>query len=95
MMAPELLDVIRDAPNDFIRLGSTECSRPTVAHMLLSTSIWVFSVNASLVANAGNSNTIRVALLPENVDDTMYDVIASCMVRDGSVMMESRTALAD
>ncbi|KAL4125173.1 hypothetical protein PRIC2_008759 [Phytophthora ramorum] len=54
----------------------------------------VFSVNASgssLVADAGYSGTIRVALLPDDADDTVYDEFASCMVLGGSVSMESRT----
>ncbi|GMF22278.1 unnamed protein product [Phytophthora lilii] len=55
----------------------------------------VFSVNASgssLVADTGYSGTIRVALLPEDAkDDTVYDEFAACMVRGGSVSMESRT----
>ncbi|EGZ28365.1 hypothetical protein PHYSODRAFT_467340 [Phytophthora sojae] len=54
----------------------------------------VFSMNASgssLVADAGYSGTIRVALLPDDADDTVYDEFASCMVRGGSVSMESRT----
>ncbi|GMF37314.1 unnamed protein product [Phytophthora fragariaefolia] len=54
----------------------------------------VFSVNASgssLVADAGYIGTIRVALLPDNADDTVYDEFDSCMVRGGSVTMESRT----
>ncbi|KAG2505229.1 hypothetical protein JM16_009143, partial [Phytophthora kernoviae] len=54
----------------------------------------VFSVNASgssLVANGAYSGTLRVAVLPEDADDTVYDKYASCMVRGGSVSMESRT----
>jgi endo-1,3(4)-beta-glucanase len=54
----------------------------------------VFSVNASgssLVADAGYSGTLRVAALPEGASDTTYDEYAACVVRGGTVSMESRT----
>ncbi|KAG3093671.1 hypothetical protein PI124_g16507 [Phytophthora idaei] len=54
----------------------------------------VFSVNASgssLVADKGYSGTIRVAVLPEGAEDTLYDEYAGCVVRGGSVAMESHT----
>lgn len=55
----------------------------------------VFSVNASgssLVAASEYSGTIRIAVLPENVEATVYDKFAPCVVRGGSISMESRTA---
>ncbi|CAI5712723.1 unnamed protein product [Hyaloperonospora brassicae] len=53
-----------------------------------------FSVNASgssLVADDMYSGTIRVAVLPEGAPDTLYDDYVSCIVRGGTVSMESRT----
>ncbi|RMX65586.1 hypothetical protein DD238_001790 [Peronospora effusa] len=55
----------------------------------------MFSVNASgssLVADGGYHGTIRLAVLPEGAEDTVYDKYAPCMVRGGTVSMESRTA---
>ncbi|KAI9923141.1 hypothetical protein PsorP6_000355 [Peronosclerospora sorghi] len=53
-----------------------------------------FSANetgSSLVAEAEYSGTLRIAVLPENKDNTVYDQFASCIVRGGIVSMESRT----
>ncbi|CAH0477284.1 unnamed protein product [Peronospora belbahrii] len=54
-----------------------------------------FSVNASgssLVADCAYSGTIRIAVLPESAEDTIYDDFVSCLVRGGTISMESRTA---
>ncbi|KAI9906559.1 hypothetical protein PsorP6_004077 [Peronosclerospora sorghi] len=53
-----------------------------------------FSANetgSSLVAEAQYSGTLRIAVLPEDKDNTLYDKFSSCIVRGGIVSMESRT----
>ena len=54
-----------------------------------------FSANAlgsSLFADRAYHGTIQIAVLPEGADDTVYDKYVSCLVRGGTVSMESRTA---
>ncbi|KAE9105447.1 hypothetical protein PF010_g13015 [Phytophthora fragariae] len=94
----DIVDVDDSAPGKFvIHLNNSQTWVLYASDKSLSLRVEdsvVFSVNASgssLVADAGYSGTIRVALLPENADDTVYDEFASCMVRGGSVVMESRT----
>ena len=56
-----------------------------------------FSMNASgssLVADDTYAGTIRVAILPEGAADTLYDDYVSCIVRGGTVSMESRTGFS-
>lgn len=57
----------------------------------------VFSANfsgSSLVANKAFSGILRAAILPENADITTYDKYAECVVRGGTVSMDSRTQYA-
>ncbi|KAG6609938.1 Endo-1,3(4)-beta-glucanase 1 [Phytophthora cinnamomi] len=94
----DIVDVDDSAPGKFvIHLNNSQTWVLYASDKSLSLRVEdsvVFSANASgssLVADTGYSGTIRVALLPENADDTVYDEFASCMVRGGSVSMESRT----
>ncbi|KAE8958970.1 hypothetical protein PR002_g30697, partial [Phytophthora rubi] len=94
----DIVDVDDSAPGKFvIHLNNSQTWVLYASDKSLSLRVEdsvVFSANvsgSSLVADAGYSGTIRVALLPENADDTVYDEFASCMVRGGSVTMESRT----
>ncbi|KAG2772680.1 hypothetical protein Pcac1_g16645 [Phytophthora cactorum] len=46
---------------------------------------------SALVSNSAYTGTIRVAVLPENDDEGVYDDYASCVVRGGDVSVQSRT----
>ncbi|RLN87659.1 hypothetical protein BBJ28_00001137 [Nothophytophthora sp. Chile5] len=46
----------------------------------------------ALVADAAYTGTLRLAILPEDADENIYDEYASCIVRGGTVSMESRTS---
>ncbi|KAF1795349.1 Endo-1,3(4)-beta-glucanase [Phytophthora cactorum] len=47
---------------------------------------------SALVSNSAYTGTIRVAVLPENGDEGVYDDYASCVVRGGDVSVQSRTS---
>uniref|UniRef100_M4B6U6 glucan endo-1,3-beta-D-glucosidase n=1 Tax=Hyaloperonospora arabidopsidis (strain Emoy2) TaxID=559515 RepID=M4B6U6_HYAAE len=49
------------------------------------------STGSALVASAASTGTIRLAVLPKNIDQGVYDKFASCVVRGGEVSVQSRT----
>uniref|UniRef100_A0AAV1VLF5 glucan endo-1,3-beta-D-glucosidase n=1 Tax=Peronospora matthiolae TaxID=2874970 RepID=A0AAV1VLF5_9STRA len=57
-----------------------------------SASFSIDSTGSALVASAAYTGTLRVAVLPQGGDLSVYDDYASCIVRGGSFAMQSRTA---
>ncbi|KAF4043890.1 Glycosyl hydrolase family 81 C-terminal domain [Phytophthora infestans] len=47
---------------------------------------------SALVSNAVYTGTLRMAILPETGDESVYDDYASCVVRGGDVSVQSRTS---
>ncbi|OWZ14659.1 Endo-1,3-beta-glucanase, partial [Phytophthora megakarya] len=47
---------------------------------------------SALVASASYTGTVRVAILPENADQSVYDAYATCVVHGGDVSVQSRTS---
>ncbi|KAI9995848.1 hypothetical protein PInf_012916 [Phytophthora infestans] len=47
---------------------------------------------SALVSNAVYTGTLRMAILPETGDESVYDDNASCVVRGGDVSVQSRTS---
>ncbi|GMF44343.1 unnamed protein product [Phytophthora fragariaefolia] len=50
------------------------------------------STGSALVSSAVYTGTLRVAILPESGDQTVYDDYSSCIVRSGNVSVASRTS---
>ncbi|KAL4125151.1 hypothetical protein PRIC2_008738 [Phytophthora ramorum] len=57
-----------------------------------SASFSIDSTGSALVAAAAYTGTLRVAILPENSDQDVYDDYASCIVCGGDVSVQSRTS---
>ncbi|CAI5712870.1 unnamed protein product [Hyaloperonospora brassicae] len=57
-----------------------------------SASFSIDSTGSAFAASAAYTGTLRVAVLPEGGDHSVYDDYVSCVVRGGSFVMESRTA---
>ncbi|CAI5712743.1 unnamed protein product [Hyaloperonospora brassicae] len=56
-----------------------------------SASFSIAPTGSALVASAAYTGTIRLAVLPESGDPSVYDNFASCVVRGGQVSVQSRT----
>ncbi|GMF22302.1 unnamed protein product [Phytophthora lilii] len=52
----------------------------------------IASTGSALVAAAGYTGTIRVAILPDSSEQSVYDDYVSCVVRGGDVSVQSRTS---
>ncbi|KAL3673353.1 hypothetical protein V7S43_001069 [Phytophthora oleae] len=50
------------------------------------------STGSALVSSAAYTGTLRVAILPDNTAQSVYDDYSSCVIRGGNVSMESRTS---
>ncbi|KAI9908653.1 hypothetical protein PsorP6_004042 [Peronosclerospora sorghi] len=50
------------------------------------------STGSALVASGAYTGTLRVAILPNQGDQNVYDAYSSCIVRDGNFVMNSRTS---
>ncbi|KAL3673369.1 hypothetical protein V7S43_001085 [Phytophthora oleae] len=57
-----------------------------------SASFFIDGTGSALVGNAAYTGTVRVALLPESGDQSVYDDYAVCVVRGGDVSVQSRTS---
>ncbi|RLN63103.1 hypothetical protein BBJ29_010152, partial [Phytophthora kernoviae] len=57
-----------------------------------SASFSIDSTGSALVASAAYTGTLRVAILPESSDQSVYDKYSSCIVRGGDVSVQSRTS---
>jgi len=57
-----------------------------------SASFSIDSTGSALVASGAYTGTVRVAVLPENGAQSLYDDYASCVVCGGDVSVESRTS---
>ncbi|KAG1700091.1 hypothetical protein DVH05_011904 [Phytophthora capsici] len=50
------------------------------------------STGSALVSSAAYTGTLRVAILPDNTAQSVYDDYSSCIIRGGNVSVESRTS---
>ncbi|POM66592.1 Endo-1,3(4)-beta-glucanase, partial [Phytophthora palmivora] len=57
-----------------------------------SASFSIDSTGSALVSSATYTGTLRVAILPDSSDQSVYDDYSSCVIRGGNVVMESRTS---
>ncbi|KAI9995865.1 hypothetical protein PInf_012933 [Phytophthora infestans] len=57
-----------------------------------SASFSIDSTGSALVSNAPYTGTLRVAILPDSNEQSVYDDYASCIIHGGNVSMESRTS---
>ncbi|KAK1948091.1 putative endo-1 [Phytophthora citrophthora] len=57
-----------------------------------SVSFFIDGTGSALVGSGAYTGTVRVALLPESGDKSVYDNYAACVVRGGDVSVQSRTS---
>ncbi|KAG7387221.1 hypothetical protein PHYPSEUDO_014613 [Phytophthora pseudosyringae] len=57
-----------------------------------SASFSIDSTGSALVSSAAYTGTLRVAILPDSNDQSVYDDYSSCIIRGGNVSVESRTS---
>ncbi|KAG3119674.1 hypothetical protein PI124_g2170 [Phytophthora idaei] len=57
-----------------------------------SASFSIDSTGSALVSSTSYTGTLRVAILPDSNDQSVYDDYASCIIHGGNVSVESRTS---